>query len=177
MYLTELGYQTSPPDPAAGIPPSRQAAWLQWAWYLAWRDPRVRDVTQYAWRDEPLRTWLPGAARYEGWQSGLRFSDGRAKPVLSVFPHPFWVDVRPGRRLASFWGQVRPGGATTVRLMRGRAVVARIRTDASGAWSARRPVTAPATYHFEYATAQGVQRSASQRVAPRRAATPRPASR
>ena len=170
LYLTEFGYQTDPPDPAAGIAPSLQATWLQWSWYRGFRDPRVRNMTQYEWRDEPLGRHVGSLGRYAGWQSGLLYADGRAKPALAVFPHPFWVDVRPGRRLATFWGQVRPGGATTVRLMRGRTVVRTLRTNAAGAWSTTRAVTAPATYHYEYETAQGVQRSTSQRVAPRAAA-------
>jgi hypothetical protein len=29
VYLTEFGYQTSPPDHFSGIPVARQAAWLQ----------------------------------------------------------------------------------------------------------------------------------------------------
>jgi hypothetical protein len=167
LFLTEFGYQTSPPDPLAGIPPGRQAAWLQWSAYRAWRDPRVREMTQYAWRDEPLRTRISGPGRYAGWQSGLLFADGRAKPALSTFRHPFWVDVQPGLRMATFWGQVRPGGATTVRLLRGGTVIATVRTDTGGAWTAHRLVTARGTYHFEYDTPEGVSRSASQTVAPK----------
>jgi hypothetical protein len=124
-------------------------------------------MTQYAWRDEPLRTRISGPGRYAGWQSGLLFADGRAKPALSTFRHPFWVDVQPGLRMATFWGQVRPGGATTVRLLRGGTVIATVRTDTGGAWTAHRLVTARGTYHFEYDTPEGVSRSASQTVAPK----------
>ena len=43
VYLTELGYETSPPDHVQGISVAHQASWLQEAAYMAWRDPRVRS--------------------------------------------------------------------------------------------------------------------------------------
>src|SRR5262249_27119805 len=75
LWLTEYGYQTNPPDRFAGVRPEQQAKWLQQGAYMAWRDPRVRNLTQYVWRDE--RVGGGGA----GWQSGLRFRDDRPKPA------------------------------------------------------------------------------------------------
>lgn len=165
--LTELGYQTNPPDRFSGVSPAHQAAWLQWAAYEAASDPRVRSIMQYEWRDEPL------SAGTGGWQSGLRYVDGRAKPLLSVFPNPFFVDVRPGLRLATFWGQVRPGGAATVRIRRGTALVRTVQTNAAGLFRVRLPVTERATYHYDYDApgpggATEVASSGTQTVAPRR---------
>src|SRR6201999_1094930 len=77
--------------------------------YRAWRAPRVRNLTQYVWRDERLG---PGGA---GWQSGLRFADDRPKPALRGFPQPFWADQTVARRAARLWGQGRPGGSAVVR--------------------------------------------------------------
>ena len=37
----------------------------------------MKLFTQYLWRDEPVE---PGGT-YSGWQSGLRYADGRAKPT------------------------------------------------------------------------------------------------
>ena len=54
VYLTEFSYQTSPPDHEVGISLGRQSRYLQQAAYLAWRLPRVRNLTQYQWRDEPV---------------------------------------------------------------------------------------------------------------------------
>ncbi len=112
LYLTEYGYQTDPPDRFAGVRPAQQAAWLQQGAYMAWRDPRVRTMTQYVWRDEPTG---PNGA---GWQSGLRFADGRPKPALRSFPQPFWADRTVARRAARLWGQVRPGGSHAVGVQR-----------------------------------------------------------
>ena len=54
VYLTEFSYQTSPPDREVGVSLGRQARYIQQAAYLAWRMPRVRNLTQYQWRDEPV---------------------------------------------------------------------------------------------------------------------------
>ena len=49
VHLTEFGYQTSPPDHEVGVSLGRQSRYLQQAAYLAWRTPRVRNLTQYQW--------------------------------------------------------------------------------------------------------------------------------
>jgi hypothetical protein len=118
IYLDEHGYETNPPDRGRGVSNATQSTYLQHAAYIAWRHPRVRNLTQYAWRDEPMRS--DGA----GWQSGLLRSDGRAKPSLKTFPIPFWAE-RLSRTTVRLWGQVRPGGATTVTVQR---------RSASGSW-------------------------------------------
>jgi hypothetical protein len=135
LYLTEFGYQTSPPDPVQGVPPQTQAAWLAQSAYVAWRDPRVRNLTQYEWRDEPLDS---PAGRYAKWQSGLEFADGAPKPALAQFPMPLWVDAARHR----LWGMVRPGGAAVVEVQRrvagarrfSRVGVARTASDGSFLW-------------------------------------------
>jgi hypothetical protein len=154
LYQTEFGYQTRPPDPVSGVSPTQQAAWLQESAYRAWRDPRVRNITQYEWRDEGLRASSTGLSQYAGWQSGLRFADGRAKPALGSFPHPFYVEVRPGSALARFWGQVRPGTTWRVTLARRTATgwtpVKTLSTNAFGYWSVRLALRARGTYSFSY---------------------------
>ena len=110
IFIDEYGYQTNPPDRITGIKPQTQDAWLQRAAYLAWRTPRIKLFTQYLWRDEPRSA----NGTLSGWQSGLRFTGGRAKPSLAHFDTPFALDAA-NRRL---WGQVRPGGAHTVTVER-----------------------------------------------------------
>jgi hypothetical protein len=168
LYLTEYGYQTSPPDRSVGVRPELQAKWLQQGAYLAWRDPRVRNMTQYVWRDE--RLGHNGA----GWQSGLRFADDRPKPALRGFPQPFWADQTIGRTLARLWGQVRPGGAHAVSVQRstpgsGRwTTIRRLRTDARGFFALRVRVTRRVDYRFTWQPAPGAALRASdpRRVTP-----------
>jgi hypothetical protein len=137
LHLTEFGYQTSPPDPYDGIPVGRQARWLQQAAYLSWKNPRVRTLVQYGWRDEGVKSVGAGRKRYAGWQSGLLFANGRAKPALAGFLHPFFADTATLAPRVRFWGQVRPGTVHTVLLQRRSpsgtfTTITRLRTDRHG---------------------------------------------
>jgi hypothetical protein len=148
IYIDEYGYQTRPPDRIAGIKPRTQDAWLQRAAYVAWRTPRIKLFTQYLWRDEPRSR----DGSFSGWQSGLRFSGGRAKPSLSHFDTPFVLDAARG----VLWGQVRPGGshAVTVERRSGGGAWRRfavVQTDGRGYWSLRRGLTRGAWYRYRAA--------------------------
>ena len=159
LWLDEYGYQTNPPDPFLGVSPARQDSWLQEAAYLTWRNPRVKLLTQYVWQDEPAAA---GSA-YSGWQSGLRYANGRAKPALAHFPVPFFLDA--SRSL--LWGQVRPGGAHPVlvqRRTRGGSwtTVARVGTDSRGYWSRRMRLVRGASYRF--VPADGAARASAARA-------------
>jgi hypothetical protein len=152
LYLDEYGYQTRPPDRTAGVSLATQDRWLQMAAYRAWRDPRVKLLTQYQWFDEPLRR---AGSPFAGWQSGLRFLSGKAKPSLAHFDTPMQIDAARSR----LWGQARPGGAQTVRVERRLhgakryAPLATVRTDARGYWTLRRRLVRGARYRFRTATA------------------------
>jgi hypothetical protein len=146
VFIDEYGYQTNPPDRVSGISATQQNTWLQRAAYQAWRDPRVKLFSQYLWRDEPVE---PDGS-YAGWQSGLRYADGRAKPSLRTFPTPFVLDAPRGR----LWGQVRRRDTTTVKVQRRLAggstwrVVATRRTDARGYWSWSTRLLTGASYRY-----------------------------
>ena len=152
LYLDEYGYQTRPPDRTAGVSLATQDRWLQRAAYRAWRDPRVRLLTQYQWYDEPLRR---AGSFYAGWQSGLCFLNGKPKPALAHFDTPMALDA-PRSRL---WGQARPGAAQIVTVERrlpgatGYGLLARVRTDARGYWTLKRRLIRGARYRFRTATA------------------------
>jgi hypothetical protein len=157
VYLTEFGYETSPPDHRVGVSLGRQARYLQQAAYLAWQLPRVRNLTQYQWRDEPVIVRGPGLKTYSGWQSGLRYVNDKPKPAMRAFLEPFVVDVGPLGRVARFWGQIRPGsGVRTVTVLRRRPGqnvfhrVATVTTDANGYWARRLPLERRAKYRFSW---------------------------
>jgi hypothetical protein len=147
IWLDEYGFQTNPPDKLRGVTPGRQDLFLQQAAFLAWRDPRVQLLSQYLWVDEKVG----GGKRYTGWQSGLRFGDGRAKPALAHFAHPFWIDFAG----STMWGQVRPGGTHTVQLQRrlpGATTawepIADITTAPDGSFALSTPLIAFASYRY-----------------------------
>jgi hypothetical protein len=157
VYLTEFGYQTSPPDHGVGISLGRQVRYLQQAAYLAWTLPRVRNLTQYQWRDEPVIVRGGGLKSYSGWQSGLRYVNDKPKPAMRAWLSPFVVDVGPRGRIARFWGQIRPGsGVRTVTVLRQRPGLRRFRpvatvtTDARGIWTRRLPVERRSRYRFAW---------------------------
>jgi hypothetical protein len=157
IYVDEYGYQTNPPDRASGVAPSRQDRWLQQAAYVAWRNPRIRLFTQYLWRDEPK-----SHGGYGGWQSGLRFADGRAKPSFAHFDTPFQLDAARNR----LWGQVRPGGRHTVTVQQrphnagGWRTLATVQTDSRGYFSLVRHLRAGTAYRF---TSDGMTSSTLRR--------------
>jgi hypothetical protein len=151
LYLDELGYQTDPPDVLAGVSLKTQDAWLQRAAYQAWRDKRVKLFSQYLWMDEPRSL----NQEFGGWQSGLRFEDGKAKPSLAHFSQPFAVDARRNR----LWGQVRRRNAATIQVQRKlkgssswRTIGSR-KTDSEGYWSWTTRLSKGATYRFQAAGA------------------------
>ena len=157
VYLSEFGYQTSPPDRGVGISLSRQARYLQQAAYLAWRTPRIRNLTRYQWRDEKIVRRGLGLRRWSGWQSGLRYFNDRPKPAFRGFTTPFVIDFGPRRRRGLFWGQVRPGAGTrTIIVLRRRPgegrfrEIARTLTDARGFWDMSLPVEPRASYRFAW---------------------------
>jgi hypothetical protein len=175
LHLTEFGYQTNPPDPYDGIPPARQSRWLQEAAYIAWRDPRVRTLVQYEWQDEPVKSVGSGRKRYAGWQSGLLFANGTAKPALAGFQHPFFADTAVLAPRVRFWGQVRPGRAHDVLLQRASpsgtwVTIARLRTDARGTFVKTLAVPAGRPGRYRYRTADPLPaplvRSDTQTVTP-----------
>ena len=51
VYYTEFGYQTSPPDPFAGVSLRTQRRYLQQAAYVVWRSPRVKEINQFRLTD------------------------------------------------------------------------------------------------------------------------------
>ena len=120
--------------------------------YRAWRDPRVRLLTQYQWFDEPLRR---ADNPFAGWQSGLRFFNGKPKPALAHFDTPMQLDAARSR----LWGQARPGGAQTVRVerklphARRYTLDATVRTDGRGYWTLTRRLAVGARYRFRTAIA------------------------
>jgi hypothetical protein len=99
IWLTEYGYQTSPPDTFLGVPLKRQARLVSRAAMRAWRLPRVTMLIQFLYRDEL------SVSRF---QSGLVFANDRPKPSLQGFRLPFAQMGRSGPRVV-VWGQIRDG--------------------------------------------------------------------
>ncbi len=76
IWITEYGYQTKPPDGIAGVPYSKQAAYLTQAVSYARRHPQIDLFLWFLLRDED---------RLDGWQSGLTTVAGARKPSFNAF--------------------------------------------------------------------------------------------
>ncbi|MBA2793926.1 MAG: hypothetical protein H0U32_08070 [Thermoleophilaceae bacterium] len=108
IWITEYGYQTTPPDPTAGVSPARQGPLSAWGEYVAYRNPRVSTIAQFLLLDdrplEGLAESDPG--RWVTWQSGLFTVDRQPKPSLADYRTPLHV-VQRGRSARAF-GTLRP---------------------------------------------------------------------
>jgi Glycosyl hydrolase catalytic core len=76
IWITEYGYETSPPDRIFGVAWARQATYLREAYGIARRNPRIEMLLWFLARDE---------ARPTGWQSGFVSAGGRRKPAFYTF--------------------------------------------------------------------------------------------
>ena len=89
---------------------ARQAEYLAIAEHMAYVNPRVRSFSQYLLSDDKPRKGRR-VERYGGFESGLRRSDGRAKPSYASFRLPLAVETYG--RCDVLWGRVRPQATQT----------------------------------------------------------------
>ena len=118
LWVTEISWDTSPPDPH-GVPLDKQARWLEQALYVLWR----QGVDTVLWLQivdsPPIPTY--GAT----YQAGLYYLGGAAKPAAQAFRFPF-VTRRMSRGRIEAWGRAPRGGRITIEQRRaGRWVVMR----------------------------------------------------
>jgi len=106
IYLTEFGIQSFP-DRQSGVSLTKQVRFRSIAERIAYGNPRVVSFSQYLLTDSDPT----GPNEFGGFESGLRFADGRPKPSLASFPLPIAVERR--RSKVSIWGLVRPAGGQT----------------------------------------------------------------
>ena len=101
VYSTEFGYQTKPPDPEPGtVSQAAAAAYLNWAEYLSWRDPRVKSYDQYLLVDPALGNFA----------TGLEAPNGAPKPGYYAYRFPIYLPATTtlsGHPL-EVWGCARP---------------------------------------------------------------------
>jgi hypothetical protein len=116
LWITEFGYQTSPPDPIFGVPLKRAAAFMDVSEWLAFRNRRVASYSQYTLNDDAPRPGGRLFQRWSTWQSGLRFGNGNAKPaVYDAFRLPFLVRLLGPDVVELFGGgRTGPGAVATI---------------------------------------------------------------
>ncbi|HEX4364161.1 MAG TPA: cellulase family glycosylhydrolase [Solirubrobacteraceae bacterium] len=147
LYLTEYGYQTKP-DPLS-VTFGEQAAWINQAEYIAYRNPLVRSVNQFLLVDDAPTAGVdpkknPRLA-YRTFQSGLESLNGAHKPSFKAYVTPIFVTksrIRRGRS-ATIFGELRPAIA-------GTPVSAELQFRAHGAkkWKTRKTVSVGGPRHY-----------------------------
>jgi hypothetical protein len=113
IYNTEFGYITKPPNDSAHygshfVSPSTAAAYINWAEYLSWRNPRIATTMQYLLYDP--------SPMLSGFATGLILHDGGRKPTYDAYRLPVFLPVTRTRRGMSLevWGCVRPAHYATI---------------------------------------------------------------
>ena len=76
VWLTEYGYQTSPPDRLFGVSYAKQASYLKQAYTIARKNPRIDMMLWFLLKDQRA---------LGGWQSGLMTVRGARKPAFKTF--------------------------------------------------------------------------------------------
>jgi hypothetical protein len=113
IWITEFGFQSKPPDPFA-TPIKRIPGFMGESEWIAYRSARVAAFSQYPLVDDKSLA---------GFQSGLRFHDGKVKPgVYLAFQMPFFVRRMSGSKVEVFGGvrAAAPGATVTVESRSGK---------------------------------------------------------
>ena len=76
LWITEYGYQTSPPDRLFGVRYAAQAKYVHQAFSAARKTRRIDMLVWFLIRDE---------RRLSGWQSGVVSARGTRKPAFRAF--------------------------------------------------------------------------------------------
>jgi hypothetical protein len=117
VWMTEYGYETSPPDPQAPFSPEEQAGVLARAERLGTADPAVRSWPQFLLRDRPSGPAGPTLRVAGDWQTGLEDENGAPKPAYAAFRTPVVALCRnPAAPRLLVWGRWRavPGAVAQI---------------------------------------------------------------
>ncbi|MDQ6807689.1 MAG: hypothetical protein M3065_22685 [Actinomycetota bacterium] len=98
-WITEMGYETNPPDPYRGVTPANQAAFNNETDWMAYKQSRVAAVTQFLFQDAGPNTNFKQTARgYWGtYQSGIEYGAGSGQPAgthklaYDAYAMPIWI--------------------------------------------------------------------------------------
>ncbi len=134
LWVTEIDWDSNPPDRASSVSLAGQARDLALAFYELWHQG-VGHVLWFVMRDISYKS-LTGA--------GVYFANGTAKPSAAAYRFPF---VALGRRggTVTLWGRAPAPGLVTIerRVSGGRwRALARLRTSADGVFDGVRPAAA-----------------------------------
>ncbi|HWF71921.1 MAG TPA: hypothetical protein VG186_01175, partial [Solirubrobacteraceae bacterium] len=99
IWVTEMGYETNPPDPYRGVTLDNQAAYNNETDWMSYKQSRVAAVTQFLFQDTGPNTAYAKTAKgyWDTYQSGLEFGPrsgfaaGTHKPAYNAYAMPIWI--------------------------------------------------------------------------------------
>jgi hypothetical protein len=116
IWITEFGFESTPPDRYA-TPIKKVPGFMNWSEFIAYKNRRVASFSQYPLVDDPGHS--------AGFQSGLRFSNGKKKPgIFAAYQRPFFAK-QVGSRVELFGG---------IRVASSGSVTLQTRTSTKGKW-------------------------------------------
>jgi hypothetical protein len=130
-WVTEIAYDTNPPDPT-GVSLAKQAAWLEQSMALLWNQG-VRLMLWFSVVDQ-----APTPSYASTYQSGLYFLDGRAKPSATAFAFPL---ARVGSLV---WTRAPANGAVVIERRQSKRWVVAARVNAQAGQVVQTRVTGAA---------------------------------
>ncbi|MBJ7471352.1 MAG: hypothetical protein JHD16_08610 [Solirubrobacteraceae bacterium] len=159
VYLTEFGVQ-SQPDAYFGLPPQQQLELRARVERDAYYNKRVRGFSQYLLTDDNSGTGPNNCVSFGGFETGLRYADGRAKPSLAGFG--LVLDVKPSGKKSSIWGLVRratgPTNVVIERRVSGKGSFKRwktVKTKSNGAFTATDTLHSKGQYRYRWTSPEG----------------------
>ena len=118
LYLTEFGVSSRPPAKSGyGVSLNKQAEWINEFEYVAYKNRTVKAVTQFQLEDD-------AALKTKAFQTGLRFTGGRAKPAYAAYLVPLFVQNKGSKFV--IWGGVR-GKSGKVTIFNGKKKIKTVR--------------------------------------------------
>ncbi|MGH2950599.1 MAG: cellulase family glycosylhydrolase [Solirubrobacterales bacterium] len=114
IWVTEIWWESDPPDGFEGVSLGRHARYLEEALYLLWKQG-ARVVLNLQVSDSVFDQANPLLDT----ATGLFFHDGRAKPAFTAYRFPFVADRRSKRRVLA-WGKAPAGGRVRIERRAGR---------------------------------------------------------
>jgi hypothetical protein len=113
VWVTELSWNTNPPDPY-GTPVAKHGRWTEQALYLLWRQG-VSTVMPLQIVDARPVAHYPYAYQW----GGLFYFNGRPKPAATAFRFPF-ITHRTNPRTVWAWGRAPAAGTLLIERLQGR---------------------------------------------------------
>lgn len=169
VYLTEFGVQ-SLPDNLLGLSYQDQVELRARVERDAYFNKRIRGFSQYLLTDDNPGKDSQGCPAYGGFETGLRRSDGTAKPSFAAFG--LALDVKPsGKKKVSIWGLVRRATAATTVVVE-RRVSGKgswkswktVKTKSNGAFTTSDSLHSKAQYRYRWTSPEGKVTSPYVRV-------------